>query len=217
MLTCCVIDGGLPTWNFRSDRKDGYAFTANGKTFHNGLGETTLRALLEGHRTCTNTTIRHCEFVSHDLLLSGTALEFSRNWVANLNDRCHLRRDPVTDLRIFENVIQQCLTGISFAVGVAGNGVAVYRNLFDLRRPTAGRRPSADPDGPEDPDNPKDPLRLGQLFKSKLPDGPLDLFHNTVVVKDQIWTIVLQPPQRRATGEPPAAPSCLGVRSTTSS
>lgn len=188
MLTHCAVDGGLPTWYFRGDRKNGYAFLANGKTFHNGLGETTLRAVLEGHGSCTNTTIRHCEFVNgHDLLLFGTALEFSRNWIANLNDDAIFADTRgVTDLRIFENVIEQCLTGISFATGVAGNGVAVYRNLFDLRRPTAGRRPSADPDGPEDPDDPKDPLRLGQFFKSDLPDGPLDLFHNTVLVKDQI-------------------------------
>jgi hypothetical protein len=187
MMTDCVVDGGLPTWYFRSDRKDGYRFTASGNTFADGLGETTLRALLEGHGSCTCTTIRNCEFVNgHDLLLFGTALEFSRNWVFNLNDDAIFAETRgVTDLQIFENVVEQCLTGISFAAGVAGNGVAVYRNLFDLRRPTAGRRPQADPAAPDDPDNPKDPLRLGQLFKSDLPDGPLDLFHNTVVVKDQ--------------------------------
>jgi hypothetical protein len=188
MLTHCVVDGGLPTWYFRSDRKDGYRFTAGGKTFTNGLGETTLRSLLEGHRSCTDTTIRHCEFVNgHDLLLFGTALEFSRNWVANLNDDAIFAETRgITGLRIFENVVERCLTVINFAAGVAGNGVAVYRNLFDLRLPTAGRRPQPDnPAVPDDPENPKDPLRLGQFFKSDRPDGPLDLFHNTVVVKDQ--------------------------------
>ena len=60
---------------FRSGRKDGYAFQVNGEEFYNGLGETTLRALLEGHRSCTNPAIRSCEFVNgHDLLLFGTAL-----------------------------------------------------------------------------------------------------------------------------------------------
>ena len=107
-------------------------------------------------------------------MLFGTTPEFSRNWLFNLNDDALFAETlGVTDARIFENVIEQCLTGISFARGVAGNGVAVYRNLFDLRRPTAGRRPPVDPDAPEDPDKPKDPLRFGQLFKSDLPDGPL--------------------------------------------
>ena len=184
MVTNCVVDGGLPTWFFRSDRKDGYRFTAGGTTFSNGLGETTVRALLEGHRSATQTTIRQCEFVNgHDLLLFGTDLEFSRNWVFNLNDDAIFTETRgITGARIFENVVEQCLTGINFATGVAGNGVAVYRNLFDLRRATLGRRRPVDPNASAEL---KTPLRLGQLFKSDLPDGPLDLFHNTVVVKDQ--------------------------------
>ena len=187
-LTHCLVDGGLPTWFFRSDRKNGYAFTANGATHANGLGETTLRSLLTGHPSCTGTTIKYCEFVSgHDLVLFGTALEFSRNWVANLNDDALFAETRgITGLRILENVVEQCLTGISFGTQIAGNGVAVYRNLFDLRRPTAGRRPQPVNPDPADPDNPRDPLRFGQLFKSNHPDGPLDLFHNTVVVQDQI-------------------------------
>jgi len=194
MLTHCVVDGGLPTWYFRSDRKNGYRFVVDGKTFTNGLGEGTLRALLEGDPTITNTVIRQCEFVNgHDLLLFGTNMEFSRNWVFNLNDDAIFAETRgITDARIFENVIEQCLTGISFSRGIAGNGVAVYRNLFDLRRPTAGRRPPIDPAAPEDPDNPKDPLRFGQLFKSDLPDGPLDLFHNTVVIKHQVGRVAFK-------------------------
>ena len=86
-LTHCVVEGGLPTWFFRSDRKDGYLFTANDTIHSNRLGETTLRSLLEGHPSCTNTTIRYCEFVNgHDLVLFGIALEFARNWIFNLND-----------------------------------------------------------------------------------------------------------------------------------
>ena len=101
----------------------------------------------------------------------------------NLNDDAIFAETRgITGARIFENVVEQCLTGINFATGVAGNGVAVYRNLFDLRRATLGRRRPVDPNASAEL---KTPLRLGQLFKSDLPDGPLDLFHNTVVVKDQ--------------------------------
>jgi hypothetical protein len=206
MLTNCVVDGGLPTWYFRSDRKNGYQFKVGDKTFSNGLGEGTLRALLEGHPSITNTTIRQCEFINgHDLLLFGTTMEFSRNWVFNLNDDAIFAETRgITDARIFENVVEQCLTGISFSRGIAGNGVAVYRNLFDLRRPTAGRRRPVDPEAPEDPDEPKDPLRFGQLFKSDLPDGPLDLFHNTVVIKHQVGRVAF----KHLNDAQPGSPQC---------
>jgi hypothetical protein len=184
-MTHCLVDGGLPAWYFRSDRKDGYNFLLNGVSTPNGLGETTVRALLRGTGSCTDTKIGYCEFVNgHDLLLFGTRLDFSRNWVSNLNDEAlYAETVGITALRIFENVIEQSLSGISFASHEApGNGVSVYRNLFDLRRPTAGirRRPNENPADPLTP-----PLRQGQFFKSNPPDGPLDLFHNTILVKDQ--------------------------------
>ena len=206
MLTDCVVDGGMPPWYFRSDRKDGYQFKHGNKTFTDGLGKGTLRALLEGHGSCTNTRIRQCDFRNgHDLLLFGTTPEFSRNWLFNLNDDALFAETlGITDARIFENVMEQCLTAISFARGVAGDGVAVYRNLFDLRRPTAGRRPLADPNAPVDQDEPKDPLRFGQLFKSDLPDGPLSLFHNTVVLRDQVGRVAF----KHLNDAPPDKPHC---------
>jgi len=184
-MTHCRVDGGMPPWYFRSDRKDGYSFLLNGVSTPNGLGETTCRALLHGNENCTDTKISYCEFVNgHDLVLFGTGLEFSRNWVSNLNDDAlYAETVGITDLRIFANVIEQSLTGISFAgEKFPGNGVSVYRNLFDLRRPTAGIRPRPPAAGGEQEDG---PLRLGQFFKGGCPDGPLDLFHNTILVKDQ--------------------------------
>jgi hypothetical protein len=163
-MTHCLLDGGMPPWYFRSDRKDGYNFLLNGVSTPNGLGESTVRALLRGTGSCKNTTIRHCEFVNgHDLVLFGTALAFSRNWVRNLNDEAlYAESMGITDLRVLENVIEQSLSGFSFAAeGVPGNGAYVYRNLFDLRRPTAGIRPRPPGPGAEVP-----PLRLGQFFKS---------------------------------------------------
>jgi hypothetical protein len=182
VLTNCLVDGGMPPWYFRSDRKDGYDYLLNGATLHNGLGETTVRALLEGVGDCTETTIRYCEFSNgHDLLLFGMTMDFSRNWVHNLNDEAlYAETRGVTGLKVHENVIEQCLSGLSFAAdNLPGNGASVYRNLFDLRRPTAGVRPR--PAGAE----PAEPLRLGQFFKGNFPDGRLDLFHNTVLVKNQ--------------------------------
>ena len=179
VLTNCRIDGGLPPWYFRSDRKDVYRYVLNGAVVSNGLGQNTLKSLLYGSKSCTETKISNCEFVNgHDLWLFGTGLEFSRNWINNLNDDALVvETDGIADLRIFGNVIEQSLTAINFAREIAGGGVSVYRNLFDLRRPIAGIRPR--------PGDATQPLRLGHLFKANQPDGPFDLFHNTIVVKDQ--------------------------------
>lgn len=183
VVTHSLIDGGLPSWYFRSDRKDEYCFVDGGQVVTNTLGASTCRALLSGVRSSTDTTISYCEFVNgHDLSLFGSRLSFNRNLVSNLNDDALITEARgLTDLRVFENVIERSLTGLSFATdNFAGNGVSVYRNLFDLRRPTLGIRPRPDVGQPL-----PDALRLGQLFKSNFPDGPLDLFHNTILVRDQ--------------------------------
>jgi len=135
-----------------------------------------------GAASCTNTTVTYCEFVNgHDVALFGTDFEFSRNWIHNIHDDA-LFAEPENagNFRIFENVFEQCLMVISLAKEKAGNGVFVYRNLIDLRSPTAKVRPSP-ADGPES-------LHHGQLFKGNQPDGPIDFFQNTVVLKDQSVT-----------------------------
>jgi hypothetical protein len=57
--------------------------------------------------------------------------------------------------------------------------------LIDLREPTAGTRPQ--PFGhlvDKDDDKPEGGVfRLGVMYKSEAPDGPLDLFHNTCLVR----------------------------------
>ena len=111
MLTDCVVDGGMPPWY--SQRPQGRLSVQHvDKTFTDGLGEGTLRALLEGHGSCTNTRIRQCDFRNgHDLLLFGTTPEFSRNWIFNLNDDALFAETlGNADTRIFENVMEQCLT-----------------------------------------------------------------------------------------------------------
>jgi hypothetical protein len=180
----CRVDGGMPSWYFRSDRKDSYFYRAKGSdgsesVVENSLGASTVRSLMFGADSCTNTTVTHCEFVNgHDVALFGTGFEFSRNWINNINDDAlFAETEDASSFQIFENVFTQCLVAISLAKEKAGNGVFVYRNLIDLRSPTAKVRPRP-VDGPKS-------LHHGQLFKGNQPDGPIDFFHNTVVLKDQ--------------------------------
>lgn len=53
----------------------------------------------------------------------------------------------------------------------------IYRNLIDVRAPTAGHRPRHPGD--------RDVWRYGNTFKSNGVDGPYDLFHNTFLVYAQ--------------------------------
>ena len=111
--------------------------------------------------------------------LFGTNTVFRKNLVSNLNDDALvLDAEGVQNLRVSQNVIEQCLTGLSFAQEHVVGPVYIYRNLVDLRRPTAGTRPHWDPDTVE-------PLRYGHLFKENGPTGPVDLVHNTFVVTRQ--------------------------------
>ena len=182
-ITDCEVDGGLPPWFFRSDRKDGYTYKVKGLPFRNELGKRTLNALLSGAPDAVRTKITRCEFVNgHDLYLFGQHLEFSRNWIDNLNDEALVVDGAaVSDLHVFENVVERCLSALSYAGNAVGGSVFVYRNLFDLRRPTVGIRPRLDPGA----DDPSRVMRHGQFFKSTPPDGPLDLFHNTILVARQ--------------------------------
>jgi hypothetical protein len=141
-----------------------------------------------GHKTNAETRIAYSEFVNgHDLYLAGTGVWFHHNWIRNLNDDC-LFLDAfdygVAEARIHENVIEQCLAGISMAGEEVGGHRYIYRNLFDLRRPTAGLRPRNAVD--------RNVWRYGHPFKFRRPDGPIDLFHNTFLVNPQHWPESLQ-------------------------
>ena len=180
-ITNTEIDGGMPPWYFRSDRKDGYDL-ANGD--HNSLGEKTVNQPLTCHIGTNDTSIEHCEFVnSHDLQLSGSNVTFSRNWIRNLNDDGIFVGKTARDVRILNNVIEQCLMALSVPNNSAEGKVYVHRNLIDLRHPTAGRRPHPDPTVEIEV------LRHGQLFKrhGKHPtsDPEVNVSHNTVLVVDQ--------------------------------
>ncbi|WP_132286794.1 hypothetical protein [Kribbella sp. VKM Ac-2568] len=74
--------------------------------------------------------------------------------------------------RIYQNVITQCLTALSFSGNAVGQ-IYIFRNLFDSRLPTLGTRPGND-----------GPLRQGRFHKEGTAEGPFDLFHNTCIVLD---------------------------------
>jgi hypothetical protein len=75
-------------------------------------------------------------------------------------------------------VITRSLSALSFADTKARGPYSIYRNLIDLRRPTAGNRPRGNGMG--------SPLRYGHLYKSNPPDGPWELFQNTFILSAQL-------------------------------
>ena len=141
MLTHCVVDGGLPTvvlpqrpqgrLRVHGERQDVHQRAgrdhppraAGGTPELHGHHDQALRV----RQRSRPAAVRH---------RTGVLPELGRQ------PRTTMRSSPRPGdhrLRIFENVIEQCLTAISFATEVPAARVAVYRNLFDLRRPTAVR------------------------------------------------------------------------------
>jgi hypothetical protein len=91
----------------------------------------------------TGTTIRHCEFQNaHDLYLGGSELDFHHDWLNNLNDEgLFLDIFPSAKVRIHEHVILKTLSPLNFAGTQVAGPFYIYRNLIDVRAPTAGYRP----------------------------------------------------------------------------
>jgi len=183
----CVIDGGIPTWVFRSDRKDEYLMGPTDKVqavkaevFRNRLAASTSGVQISGTKRNSNVTVHHCEIVNaHDTYVFGDGMRFHHNWVHNLNDDgiALSGEAETTNARIFGNVMTQCLTALSFASEKTLGPVYVYGNLIDIRRPTLGirrRKATGVPDS----------LRQGHFFKDGVNEGRIELFHNTCVVLD---------------------------------
>lgn len=187
----CEIDGGTPTWFFRSDRKDAYNFTPvadAGATLpqRNQLGFSTTGVLISSRRNASNIHIHHCKiFNGHDVCVFGEQMRFHHNWVHNINDDAlFMGSDPsgadddapateppeTNNAWVYRNVITQSLTALSFGTKKPVGQIRIFRNLFDLRSPTLGIRPRHAFDNP---------LRHGQFYKSNGPEGPFDLWHNT--------------------------------------
>jgi hypothetical protein len=188
-LRHCEIDGGMPTWFFRSDRKDAYRFTPHvrglnpqpepqGDPPENLLGFSTTAVLVSARYNASNVSIDHCKiFNGHDVYVFGDHMRFHHNWVHNINDDAvNFGADEAgtDDAWVYRNVITQCLTALSFGAAARVGHVRIFRNLIDLREPTLSIRP---------PTAPANPFRTGQLYKQNGPgEGPIDLWHNTCVV-----------------------------------
>jgi hypothetical protein len=185
MFQNCRFDGGLPPWFYRTDKKAEYycLLTPNGEHFHNERGKETVDVLMFGEGSNKQDfEIHHCEFVNgHDLYLVAKDTCFHHNWIDNLNDEgMVLDTLPSASGQIHSNVITRCLSAISMAGIFTAGQWHIYRNLIDLRVPTAGNRPSKDGNTPV--------FRFGNVFKSNEqsnPDGPYDIFHNTFLVAEQ--------------------------------
>lgn len=183
----CRFDGGSPPWFFRTDRKAEYhcLLTPTGGRLHNTRGKNTVDVLMYGEgANKQDFEIHHCEFVNgHDLYLVAKNTHFHHNWIDNLHDEgLVLDLTPSTSGQIHSNVMTRCLSAISLAGDVFTTGPwFIYRNLIDLRQPTAGVRPRHAGD--------TNVFRFGSVFKSNeapaAPDGPHDLFHNTFLVAEQ--------------------------------
>lgn len=187
-VTDSVVDGGLPRWSFRSDRKDDYVIDDGSKKGRpNDLGVATSRALIASHIKTRRLWVEHCEFVNgHDLQLGGSDVTFIRNWTRNLNDDALYVGKVSINMQIIGNVLEECLMGVTTESKSLGE-IFVHRNLFDLRLPTRGRRPHPDPQlVPEIPDLDLEVLRFGNLLKDDDEVNPeLNFTHNTVLVVDQ--------------------------------
>jgi hypothetical protein len=184
-----VIDGGLPPWFFRNDRKDIYRFTPHlpgvepqpepvGDPPINNLGVGTSGALLSARFNAIDTEVGYCELRNgHDVYVFGLGMRFHHNWVHNINDDAvnfGAEEAGTDDAWVYRNVFTQCLTALSFGADHKSKHVRIFRNLFDLREPTLSIRPGTAGD---------DPLRRGHFFKLNGPgEGPIDLWHNTCVV-----------------------------------
>jgi hypothetical protein len=180
----CEFDGGLPSWFFRSDIKLRYFYVSGGKILENRLGGGTFESLLIGNPNDIGTEIDHCEFHdAHDLYLYGKDLLFHHNWIHNLNDEGMFidaglpQQTQMYRMNIYQNVITKTLSAISFAGNNPNGRWYIYRNLIDLRSPTAGVRPRKPGE--------TNVWRFGHLIKMIEPDGPRDLFQNTFLVAAQ--------------------------------
>lgn len=178
----CVFDGGNPSWLFRSDIKTAYTYlNSSGDPINNRGANNTVDNLMVPHAAATNTTIRNCEFVNgHDLSIAGRNLDFHHNWINNMNDEGISLPKTSANVRIHENVITAALDPLSFAVtsSNAPGPFYIYRNLVDVRGPTAGFRPGNTGD--------TNVWRYGNPFKDATNlDTEWSAFHNTFLVRGE--------------------------------
>jgi hypothetical protein len=143
-LSNSVVDGSLPDWLFRSDLKDEYILFDGRK---NNLARKTAETLLFASCKSQDLTYYNNEFINgHDLNLNGGNVHFHHNLIRNLHDEAMiLDGKKLSTGHFHHNVVERSLNAFSFNTSEFLVGPwYIYRNLVDLRQPTAGYRPRND-------------------------------------------------------------------------
>lgn len=172
-----VIDGGIPPWSFRSDFKAVYKIqNADGTVAENNLVRKTQRTLMYVSNGCHDIEVAYSELGNgHDIYFAGIDSSLHHNRIGPIQDEAlyvnHVK--DIDNLRIHHNVYTRVVSGISSA-GKPSGPRYVYRNIYDLRDPTASYRPGVSPKGV---------WRWGHIFKNNLSSAPFYFYHNTIAVR----------------------------------
>ncbi|HTR55145.1 MAG TPA: DUF1565 domain-containing protein [Kofleriaceae bacterium] len=175
------IDGGIPTWTFRSDYKDNYKMQLpDGTIADNDLIRKTSRGLLGVGQDDRNIEIAYCELVNgHDVYMSGIDSSLHHCLIRNIQDDALVisHSTAIQNLRIYDNVFERVLTAISGAGRKPTGPRYLYRNIFDLRDRVPGTRPPGDD---KDPD--QEVMRFGHVFKDDFSAGPTFFYQDTILL-----------------------------------
>jgi hypothetical protein len=152
----------------------------------NNLVRKTQRALLFMARHNVDVEVAYCDIADgHDVYVSGTRTDFHHNHIHNIHDEAlYLQTAPdESGLRVHHNVVEKVLSGVSF-FGKGTGARYIYRNVLDLRAPTAGHRPGAG--------RGREAWRYGHPFKNTGNLGTTFFYQNTVLVNRPQKTPFLQ-------------------------
>lgn len=172
-----VLDGGIPEWSFRSDFKAVYKIqNADGTVSENNLVRKTQRTLLYVGNASRDIEVAYSELGhGHDIYFAGADSSIHHCRIGPIQDEAlyvnHVK--DIDNLRIHDNVYTRVVSGISSA-GKPSGPRYVYRNIYDLRDPTASYRPGVSPKGV---------WRWGHIFKNNLSSAPFYFYHNTIAVR----------------------------------
>lgn len=179
VINNCTINGGMPPWYFRGDKKSGYHYKSGDEVIKNNLGKKTISSLIKGSPEDIGTIISNCDLINgHDIYLVGK-IEFHHNYINNLNDDGIFFMEGHNNIaKVYKNVFTKCLSCFSFAQDIEPSGGPwyIYNNLVDLREPTESFRPNHELATPQDDE------RYGWLYKNNGKVGRQYFFHNTAIV-----------------------------------
>ena len=117
VLRHCEVRGGIPTWMFRSDIKDGYRALDGDSVIDGRSGPRDEPGAAQRWPDVVGTVVHNCEFVDgHDLFMFGQRTRFHHNLIDNVHDDGLVVETEGSDaLEVDQNVIMRCLEAIGFA------------------------------------------------------------------------------------------------------